>query len=71
MGIWWRKYPAYAKEAALKAVSQVRSGPGELISGEDHAVLFETMASYSPEELMIGGPLGTRSLSLFSGAAPG
>ncbi|TWP44183.1 winged helix-turn-helix domain-containing protein [Lentzea tibetensis] len=37
-----------------------RPGPAELISPEDRGTLFAAMADYTPEELLIGGPLWTR-----------
>ncbi|MFE0705262.1 IS630 family transposase [Streptomyces sp. NPDC058872] len=61
VGTWWRKYKAAGREA-LAAPVKSRSGPGDLIGAEGRAVLFQAMADYTPEELLIGGPLWTRKL---------
>ncbi|MFG3310013.1 IS630 family transposase [Streptomyces wuyuanensis] len=61
VGAWWRKYRAVGREA-LAAPVKSRTGPGELIGSEDRAVLFQAMADYTPDELLIGGPLWTRAL---------
>ncbi|MGW1077639.1 helix-turn-helix domain-containing protein [Streptomyces sp. NPDC002537] len=56
VGTWWRKYKGAGREA-LAAPVKSRSGPGELVSPEDRAVLFQAMADYTPKQLLIGGPL--------------
>ncbi|MGY2055304.1 IS630 family transposase [Nocardia gipuzkoensis] len=61
VGTWWRRYRAGGREA-LAAPVKSRTGRDELISGADRAVLFAAMADYTPEELLIGGPLRTRAL---------
>ncbi|WP_327116245.1 IS630 family transposase [Nocardia sp. NBC_01730] len=61
VGTWWRKYQAGGRES-LAAPVKSRTGRGEAISAEDRAVLFTAMADYTPEELLIGGPLWTRVL---------
>ena len=61
VGTWWRKYQAGGREA-LAAPVKSRTGRGELISATDRAVVFAAMADYTPEELLIGGPLWTRAL---------
>ncbi|MCX5205909.1 IS630 family transposase [Streptomyces sp. NBC_00237] len=61
VGTWWRKYQAAGREA-LAAPVKSRTGPGELIGAQDRAVLFQAMADYTPEQLLIGGPLWTRAL---------
>ncbi|WP_376738571.1 helix-turn-helix domain-containing protein [Streptomyces noursei] len=59
VGSWWRAYQAGGREA-LAAKRVRRPGPHELISDEERAVLFQAMADYTPEQLLIGGPLWTR-----------
>lgn len=61
VGTWWRKYRVMGREA-LAAPVKSRSGPSELIGAEERAVLFQAMADYTPEQLLIGGPLWTRRL---------
>ncbi|WP_067480243.1 winged helix-turn-helix domain-containing protein, partial [Nocardia amamiensis] len=61
VGTWWRRYQAGGREA-LAAPVKSRIGRDELISAADRAVLFQAMADYTPEELLIGGPLWTRAL---------
>ncbi|WP_406724448.1 IS630 family transposase [Streptomyces sp. GD-15H] len=61
VGTWWRKYRRLGRES-LATPAKSRSGPGELIGAEDRVVLFQAMADYTPEELLIGGPLWTRAL---------
>ncbi|MGW2370037.1 winged helix-turn-helix domain-containing protein [Streptomyces sp. NPDC001667] len=61
VGTWWRAYQACGREAlAVRRMS--RPGPLERIGPEERAVLFQAMADYTPEELLIGGPLWTRPL---------
>ncbi|WP_406472435.1 IS630 family transposase [Streptomyces sp. NBC_01615] len=60
MGSWWRAYRSGGREAL--AVRRIRRpGPQELISDEERGTPFQAMADYSPEELLIGGPLWTRA----------
>jgi hypothetical protein len=40
---------------------KARTGPREVVGDEDRAVLFQAMADYMPEELLIGGPLWIRA----------
>jgi transposase len=61
VGSWWRAYQAGGREA-LAVQRKRRPGPHELISDEERAVLFQAMADYTPEQLLIGGPLWTRPL---------
>ncbi|WP_189969741.1 IS630 family transposase [Streptomyces violascens] len=61
VGTWWRKYKCAGREA-LAAPVKSRSGPGELIGAQERAVLFQAMADYTPEQLLIGGPMWTRKL---------
>ncbi|GAU71497.1 hypothetical protein SSP35_43_00010, partial [Streptomyces sp. NBRC 110611] len=61
VGSWWSKYQALGR-AGLAAPVKSRLGPGKLISAEDRAVVFPAMADYTPEDLLIGGPLRTRRL---------
>ncbi|MFD4686839.1 IS630 family transposase [Streptomyces sp. NPDC058219] len=61
VGTWWRAYQAGGREA-LAVRRTGRPGPGERISTLERAVLFQAMADYTPEELLIGGPLWTRPL---------
>ncbi|MFZ3475820.1 IS630 family transposase [Streptomyces sp. 4.24] len=61
VGSWWRAYQAGGREA-LAVKRTRRPGPHELVSGEERAVLFQAMADYTPEQLLIGGPLWTRPL---------
>lgn len=42
---------------------KARTGPGERIGPQDRAVLFQAMADYTPEDLLLGGPLWTRPLA--------
>ncbi|SHN30765.1 transposase [Streptomyces yunnanensis] len=60
VGTWWRKYKA-AGGASLVAPVKSCSGAGEVVSAEERAVLFQAMANYTPEQLLIGGPLWTRA----------
>ncbi|WP_171053185.1 IS630 family transposase [Streptomyces marianii] len=61
VGTWWRAYQAGGREApAVRRTG--RPGPGERIGPEERAVVFQAMADYIPEELLIGGPLWTRPL---------
>jgi transposase len=60
VGTWWRAYQREGREAL--AVRRVRRpGPAELISDAERGTLFQAMADYTPEELLIGGPLWTRA----------
>jgi len=61
VGGWWRAYRSGGRDA-LAGKRNRRSGPPELIGDEERAVLFQAMADYTPEELLIGGPLWTRPL---------
>lgn len=61
VGTWWRAYRAGGREA-LAVRRTGRPGPDERIGPEERAVLFQAMADYTPEELLIGGPLWTRPL---------
>ncbi|MFE0178222.1 IS630 family transposase [Streptomyces sp. NPDC059002] len=61
VGSWWRAYQAGGREA-LAVKRTRRPGPHELIGEEERAVLFQAMADYTPEQLLIGGPLWTRPL---------
>jgi len=60
VGTWWRAYRAGGAEA-LAVRRGRRPGPPELISDAERAVLLTAMVDYSPEELLIGGPMWTRS----------
>jgi transposase len=60
VGSWWRAYRGGGREAL--AVRRIRRpGPHELISDEERGTLFQAVADYSPEELLMGGPLWTRA----------
>ncbi|MFI6688520.1 IS630 family transposase [Streptomyces sp. NPDC050485] len=61
VGTWWRTLKAAGAES-LGAPVKSRSGPGELIGAEDRAALFRAMADCTPEQLLIGGAMWTRSL---------
>ncbi|MFC6094689.1 helix-turn-helix domain-containing protein [Saccharothrix lopnurensis] len=58
VGTWWRAYRREGRGGL--ATRKGRPGPSELVSPEDRGTLFGAMADYSPEELLIGGPLWTR-----------
>ncbi|WP_229880129.1 IS630 family transposase [Streptomyces echinoruber] len=60
VGSWWRAYRGGGREA-LAVRRRRRPGPQELISDEERGTLFQAMADYTPEELLIGGPLWTRA----------
>lgn len=60
VGSWWRAYRREGRDGL--AVRRVRRpGPSELISDAERGTLFAAMADYTPEELLIGGPLWTRA----------
>jgi transposase len=60
VGSWWRAYRRDGRQGlAVRRVA--RPGPQELISAEERGALFAAMADYTPEELLIGGPLWTRA----------
>ncbi|WP_268891383.1 helix-turn-helix domain-containing protein [Actinokineospora pegani] len=59
VGTWWRVYQRQGRDG-LVVRSGRRRGPVELIGPEERGTLFVAMADYSPEELLIGGPLWTR-----------
>jgi transposase len=61
VGTWWRRFRDGGRES-LAAPVKSRVGRGEAISAADRVVLFTAMADYTPEELLIGGPLWTRGL---------
>ncbi|MFG2639203.1 winged helix-turn-helix domain-containing protein [Streptomyces sp. NPDC048362] len=61
VGTWWRAYQARGLEALAVPV-KARTGRGEVVSAEERAVLFQAMADYTREDLLIGGPLWTRAL---------
>jgi transposase len=61
-GTWWRKYRVGGRPALAVPV-KARTGPGERISPQDRAVVFQAMAEYTPEDLLLGGPLWTRGLA--------
>lgn len=61
VGTWWRVYRAGGRDA-LAVRRTGRPGPDERISTRERSVLFQAMADYTPEELLIGGPLWTRPL---------
>ena len=61
VGSWWRAYRSGGREA-LAVKQESRPGPHELISEQERGVLFQAMADYTPEQLLIGGPLWTRPL---------
>ncbi|ANZ13634.1 IS630 family transposase [Streptomyces noursei] len=61
VGTWWRAYRTGGREA-LAAPVKTGMGRDELVSDQDRAVLFQAMADYTPEDLLIGGPLWTRAL---------
>ncbi|MGI5193027.1 winged helix-turn-helix domain-containing protein [Streptomyces sp. CA-288835] len=58
---WCRAYCGGGREA-LAVRRSGRPGPHELIRDEKWGTLFQAMADYSPEELVIGGPLWTRAV---------
>ena len=58
VGAWWRSYRREGRDGL--ATRRGRPGPAELIGAEDRGTLFAAMADYTPEELLIGGPLWTR-----------
>jgi transposase len=59
VGNWWRAYRRDGRDGL--AVRRVRRpGPMEMVSDEDRGTLFAAMVDYTPEELLIGGPLWTR-----------
>ncbi|QQQ80164.1 IS630 family transposase [Saccharothrix sp. 6-C] len=58
VGSWWRAYRRDGRGGL--ATRTGRPGPVELIGAEDRGTLFAAMADYTPEELLIGGPLWTR-----------
>ncbi|MFE5826464.1 IS630 family transposase [Streptomyces erythrochromogenes] len=60
-GEWWRKYRAGGRRALAVAV-KARPGPRERIDVQERAVLFQAMSDYTPEDLLLGGPLWTRPL---------
>ncbi|WP_313896387.1 IS630 family transposase [Streptomyces sp. YIM 98790] len=60
VGSWWRAYRDGGRDA-LAVRRTRRPGPHELIRDEERGTLFQAMADYSPEELLIGGPLWTRA----------
>lgn len=60
VGTWWRAYRRQGRDG-LAVRRQRRPGPAELISGEERGTLFAAMADYTPDELLIGGPLWTRA----------
>ncbi|MFI1184604.1 transposase [Streptomyces sp. NPDC020799] len=62
VGSWWRACQTGGRDA-LAVKRTRRSGPHELVGVEERAVLFQAMADYTPEELLIGGPLWTRPLA--------
>ncbi|WP_230565164.1 IS630 family transposase [Saccharothrix luteola] len=59
VGTWWRAYLREGCEG-LAVRQGRRPGPAELIGDEERGTLFAAMADYTPEELLIGGPLWTR-----------
>ncbi|MBB5803072.1 transposase [Saccharothrix ecbatanensis] len=58
VGTWWRAYRREGRDGL--ATRTGRPGPAELINAADRGTLFTAMADYTPEELLIGGPLWTR-----------
>ncbi|GAB3003189.1 winged helix-turn-helix domain-containing protein [Saccharothrix stipae] len=58
VGAWWRAYRRDGRDGL--ATRTGRPGPAELIGTEDRGTLFAAMADYTPEKLLIGGPLWTR-----------
>ncbi|MBA8925045.1 transposase [Kutzneria viridogrisea] len=60
VGAWWRAYRDGGREA-LAVRRARRPGPAELITAAERGTLFMAMADYTPEELLIGGPLWTRA----------
>ncbi|MGW1616752.1 IS630 family transposase [Streptomyces sp. NPDC002285] len=60
-GTWWRAYQARDREALAVPV-KARTGQNEVVSAAERAALFQAMADYTPEDLLIGGPLWTRGL---------
>jgi len=60
VGSWWRAYQRDGRDG-LAVRRERRPGPAELISAEERGTLFAAMADYTPEELLIGGPLWTRA----------
>ncbi|MFD5513732.1 hypothetical protein ACFWIB_39250 [Streptomyces sp. NPDC127051] len=61
MGTWWRKYLAGGRQA-LAVRRTRRSGRPELVTGGERAAVFQAMAGYTHQDLLLGGPLWTRPL---------
>jgi transposase len=61
VGEWWRKYRAGGQQALAVPV-KARTGPREKTGPQDRAAVFQAMADYTPEDLLLGGPLWTRPL---------
>ncbi|WP_202919467.1 IS630 family transposase [Saccharothrix deserti] len=59
VGTWWRACQRNGRDSLVVRRGR-RPGPAELISPEERGTLFAAMADYTPEELLIGGPLWTR-----------
>ncbi|WP_352231654.1 winged helix-turn-helix domain-containing protein [Actinokineospora sp. NBRC 105648] len=62
VGTWWRAYRRDGRDGL--ATRGGRPGPAELIGPGDRGTVFEAMAAYTPEELLIGGPLWTRQATV-------
>jgi transposase len=60
VGSWWRAYRREGRQG-LAVRRRRRPGPAEQVSAEERGTLFVAMADYTPEELLIGGPLWTRA----------
>ncbi|WP_424187598.1 IS630 family transposase [Actinokineospora sp. G85] len=59
VGTWWRAYCRDGRDGLVVRPGRW-PGPAELIGPEDRGTVFAAMADYTPEELLIGGPLWTR-----------
>lgn len=60
VGSWWRVYRRQGR-AGLAVCRRRRPGPAEQVSAAERGTLFVAMADYTPQELLIGGPLWTRA----------
>ncbi|MFD5513852.1 helix-turn-helix domain-containing protein [Streptomyces sp. NPDC127051] len=53
VGEWWRGYQTDGRQALAVPV-KARSGPRDKIGPQDRAVVFQAMAVYTPEDLLLG-----------------
>ncbi|MFC5150057.1 helix-turn-helix domain-containing protein [Streptomyces aureoversilis] len=56
VGSWWRAYQTGGRDALTMRKTR-RSGPHELTGVEERVVLLQAMVDYTPERLLIDGPL--------------